>query len=167
MPSTSTKGTSVTAVTNGLDTLVYIIGVSDNTIRAFKFTPAEGVPPAVAPFAHATAAGQTLYVTGQMPTDVTGAVVGDYVAIQTDQVLRNLLRVTELCGGQLADVVSVRAFLMDWTDYGAFNAAYETWFPDRLPSRTCVGVTGLAAGALVEIDWVCWRSDGWGATIGS
>src|SRR5206468_12732954 len=61
-------------------------GVSDNAIRSFTFTPADGVPPAVAPFAHATAAGPTLYVTGQMPTDVTGAVVGDYVAIQTDQV---------------------------------------------------------------------------------
>ncbi len=141
--------------------------VSDNAIRSFTFTPADGVPPAVAPFAHATAAGPTLYVTGQMPTDVTGAVVGDYVAIQTDQVLRNLLRVTELCGGGLADVVSVRAYLLNWDDYGVFNTAYAAWFPDRLPSRTCVGVTGLAVDALVEIDWVCWRSDGWGATIGS
>jgi reactive intermediate/imine deaminase len=142
-------------------------GMSDNAIRSFTFTPADGVPPAVAPFAHATAAGPTLYVTGQMPTDVTGALVGDYVAIQTDQVLRNLLRVTELCGGGLADVVSVRAYLLDWNDYGAFNAAYSAWFTDRLPSRTCVGVSGLAVGALVEIDWVCWRSDGWGTTIGS
>ena len=78
-------------------------------IRAFSFTPGDGVPPGVAPFAHATAAGQTLYVTGQMPTDVTGTVVGEDVATQTDQVLRNLLRVTELCGGGLADVVSVRS----------------------------------------------------------
>ena len=45
-------------------------------IQAFTFTPAQGVPPAVAPFSHATAAGQTLYVTGQMPTDTTGALVG-------------------------------------------------------------------------------------------
>ena len=61
-------------------------------IRAFTFTPDDGVPPAVAPFAHATAAGETLHVTGQMPTDMAGAVVGDDVATQTDQVLRNLLR---------------------------------------------------------------------------
>ena len=130
-------------------------------IRPFTFTPADGVPPGVAPFVHATAAGQTLYVTGQMPTGVDGAVVGTDVAAQTDQVLRNLLRVTELCGGGLADVVSVRAFLTNWDDYEAFNVAYAAWFPDRLPSRTCVGVTGLAVGALVEIDWVCWRQDGW------
>jgi enamine deaminase RidA (YjgF/YER057c/UK114 family) len=130
-------------------------------IRAFTFTPDDGVPPSVAPFAHATAAGQTLYVTGQMPTDLNGLVLGGDVATQTDQVLRNLLRVTELCGGGLADVVSVRAYLIDWDDYGAFNDAYAAWFPERLPSRTCVGTTGLAVGALVEIDWVCWRENGW------
>jgi 2-iminobutanoate/2-iminopropanoate deaminase len=131
-------------------------------IRAFTFTPDDGVPPAVAPFAHATAAAQTLYVTGQMPTGTDGVVVGGDVIVQTDQVLHNLVRVTELCGGALADVVSVRAYLTDWDDYGAFNAAYAKWFPERLPSRTCVGVTGLAVGSLVEIDWVCWREGGWG-----
>ncbi|MGV0653032.1 RidA family protein [Mycolicibacterium thermoresistibile] len=130
-------------------------------IRSFTFGPDDGVPPPVAPFAHATAAGPTLYVTGQMPTDTTGALVGDDIATQTDQVLRNLLRVTELCGGGIADVVQVRAYLLNWSDYEAFNDAYASWFPQRLPSRTCVGVTGLAVGALVEIDWVCWRSDGW------
>jgi len=135
--------------------------MSDNEVRAFTFTPDEGVPPAVAPFAHATAAGPTLYVTGQMPTDVTGFVVGEDVATQTNQVLHNLLRVTELCGGALADVVQVRAYLVDLDDYESFNAAYAAWFPDRLPSRTCVGATGLALSALVEVDWVCWRSDGW------
>jgi reactive intermediate/imine deaminase len=132
------------------------------TIRAFSFTPDDGVPPAVAPFAHATAAGPTLYVTGQMPTDTQGELVGAAIAEQTDQVMRNLQRVLALCGGgALTDVVSARAYLTDWDEYAAFNAAYERWFQDRLPSRTCVGVTGLAAGARVEIDLVAWRAEGW------
>lgn len=131
------------------------------TIRAFTFSPAEGVPPAVAPFAHATAAGPTLFVTGQMPTDVQGALVGTTIAEQTDQVMRNLQRVLMLAGGGLGDVVSVRAYLADWAEYAAFNAAYERWFPSRLPSRTCVGVHGLAAGARVEIDLVAWHAEGW------
>lgn len=133
------------------------------TIRARTFRPADGVPPAVAPFAHATVAGPTLYVTGQMPTDLDGNLVGEDVATQTDQVMRNLARVLELAGGGLGDVVSARAYLTDWGDYGAFNAAYERWFADRLPSRTCVGVHGLAAGARVEIDLVAWRAEGWPA----
>ena len=103
--------------------------MSTGGIRAFTFTPSDGVPPGVAPFAHATSAGPTLYVTGQMPTDVTGTVVGDDVATQTDQVLGNLLRVTQLCGGGLTDVVSVRAFLLNWDDYDAFNVGYAKWFP--------------------------------------
>ena len=132
------------------------------TIRAFTFTPDDGVPPAVAPFAHATAAGATLYVTGQMPTDTSGELVGATIAEQTDQVMRNLQRVLALCGaGELTDVVAARAYLTDWDEYAAFNAAYQPWFPDRLPSRTCVGVSGLAAGARVEIDLVAWRAEGW------
>jgi reactive intermediate/imine deaminase len=130
-------------------------------IRSWTFTPADGVAPAVAPFAHATAAGPTLYVTGQMPTDLDGNLVGESIAEQTDQVMRNLVRVLELVGGALTDVVQVRAYLTDWEEYGPFNAAYRRWFPERLPSRTCVGTTGLAAGARVEIDLVAWRPTGW------
>jgi 2-iminobutanoate/2-iminopropanoate deaminase len=134
------------------------------TVRSWTFGPADGVPPPVAPFAHATAAGQTLYVTGQMPTGLDGALVAGAIAEQTDQVMRNLARVLELVGGSLGDVVAVRAYLTDWDDYAAFNAAYAPWFPDRLPSRTCTGTSGLAAGACVEIDLVAWRDVGWPAT---
>ena len=132
-----------------------------DVIRSWTFGPADGVPPGVAPFAHATAAGPTLYVTGQMPTGLDGVLVEGGVTEQTDQVMRNLVRVLELVGGSLADAVQARAYLTDWDDYAAFNAAYARWFDARLPSRTCVGTTGLAAGACVEIDLVAWRAEGW------
>lgn len=131
-------------------------------IRSWTFGPEQGVPPRVAPFAHATAAGETLYVTGQIPTDVAGHLVAGGVGAQTDQVMRNLERVLALVGGSLEDVVRIGAYLTDWHDYAAFNAAYECWFPDRLPSRTCIGATGLAVGAQVELDLVAWRVEGWG-----
>jgi 2-iminobutanoate/2-iminopropanoate deaminase len=130
-------------------------------IGSWTFTPADGVPPSVAPFAHATAAGETLYVTGQMPTQIDGTLVDGAIAEQTDQVMANLARVLELVGGTLTDVVQVRAYLLDWSDYDDFNSVYGSWFGERLPSRTCVGVDGLAAGALVEIDLVAWRAGGW------
>lgn len=130
-------------------------------IESWTFGPDDGVPPPVAPFAHATAAGESLYVTGQMPTRTDGELVAGGIVEQTDQVMRNLARVLELVGGALEDVVEVRAYLLDWSDYAAFNAAYGAWFPERLPSRTCVGVNGLAAGALVEVDLVAWRAEGW------
>jgi 2-iminobutanoate/2-iminopropanoate deaminase len=133
-------------------------------IRSWTFGPADGVPPPVAPFAHATAAGETLHVTGQMPTGLDGALVAGGIAAQTDQVLRNLARVLELVGGTFLDVLATRAYLIDWNDYAAFNAAYERWFPERLPSRTCVGVSDLAARARVEVDLIAWRGGGWGPT---
>lgn len=124
------------------------------------------MPPPVAPFAHATAAGQTLYVTGQMPTDLEGRLVAGGIAAQTERVLVNLARVLELVGGdRMRDVVAVRAFLRDWGDYARFNEVYERWFPERLPSRTCVGANGLAVDALVEIDLTAWREGGWGGAV--
>lgn len=75
--------------------------------------------------------------------------------------MRNLARVLELAGGTFRDVVGARAYLIDWQDYELFNATYARWFPDRLPSRTCVGVSGLVTGARVEVDLTAWREDRW------
>ncbi|MFC8191989.1 RidA family protein [Cellulomonas sp. NPDC057328] len=123
--------------------------------EALVHTGRPGVPTPVGPFAHAVRWHDTLWVTGQMPTDpTTGAVVGDDVVTQTRQVLRNLSAVLAASGAHLADTLMVRAYLTDFADYAAFNAEYATWFPAGLPARTCVGTTGLAVGALVEIDLV-------------
>jgi 2-iminobutanoate/2-iminopropanoate deaminase len=123
--------------------------------RSFSFTPADGVPPAVGPFSHATRWGDLLFVTGQMPTDpATGAIVAGDVVAQAEQVRRNLEAVLAQFGLTLDDSLMVRVYLTSFDDYAAFNAAYTTWFNGPLPSRTCVGVTGLAVGAAVEIDLI-------------
>jgi reactive intermediate/imine deaminase len=123
--------------------------------RAFSFTPAEGVAPPVAPFSHATRWGNLLFVTGQMPTDpATGEVVPGDIVAQATRVRRNLEAVLRQFGLSLDDALMVRVYLTSFDDYAAFNAAYAGWFHGPLPSRTCVGVTGLAVGAAVEIDLV-------------
>ncbi len=63
----------------------------------------------------------------------------------------------ELAGSSLERTVQVRAYLADFALYDEFNRAYRAWFPDRLPSRTCIGVNALALGALVEVDLVVAR----------
>ena len=124
--------------------------------ETFSFTPADGVPPGVAPFSHATRWGDLLFVTGQMPTHPdTGALVPGGVAPQADQVRRNLEAVLAPFGATLDDALMVRVYLADFAaDYAAFNETYIGWFAGPLPSRTCVGVSGLAVGASVEIDLV-------------
>ena len=118
-----------------------------------------GAPQAVAPFSHATEVAGWAFLTGQMPTDPNDpdAQLPDGIQAQTRRVMANLGLVLE--GLSLADVVSVRAYLKEFErDYAGMNVAYRSYFPpDRLPARTCVGVTALAVGALVEIDCVARR----------
>jgi reactive intermediate/imine deaminase len=118
-------------------------------------------PDRVAPFSHAVRCGPWLLVTGQMPTDPADShrPLPDGIEAQTRQVMRNLERVLHGAGYALSEVVQARVYLTRFErDYEAMNATYAAFFPpDRLPARTCVGVTGLARGALVEIDLVAWK----------
>jgi 2-iminobutanoate/2-iminopropanoate deaminase len=121
--------------------------------QTYSFSPRDGVPPKVGPFAHATKWGDLVFVTGQMPTDpATGELVPGDVVAQGEQVRRNLAAVLTQFGLTLDDALMVRVYLTSFDDFDVFNAAYATWFRGPLPSRTCVSVSGLAVGAAVEID---------------
>jgi len=126
-----------------------------------QFHMVAGAPQPVAPFSHATEVDGWVFLTGQMPTDPEDkdAPLAADVGTQTRRVMDNLILVLEGIGLGLQHVVSARAFLTDFErDYAAMNEVYRSYFPaDRLPARTCVGVTGLAVGALVEIDMIARR----------
>jgi reactive intermediate/imine deaminase len=130
-------------------------------MSAARFLMIPGAPAPVAPFSHVVEADGWLFVTGQMPTDPAddAAPLPGGVTAQTRRVMDNLAIVLAGVGASFADVVSARVFLTDFErDYAAMNAAYRTYFAaDRLPARTCVGVTALARGALVEIDLIARR----------
>ena len=114
-------------------------------------------PKRVGPFSHAVKAGDFLFVTGQMPTlpnDPTKLVEGG-ISEQTHQVMKNLKTVLIAANSSLENVVFVRVYLVNFQDFDAMNAVYESYFAlDKLPARTCIGVTGLAVGASVEIDLI-------------
>lgn len=111
-------------------------------------------PKAIAPFSQATIAGDFVFVTGQMPiVPETGEYVRGTFAAQTDAVMRNLELVLRAAGSDWDHVLHCRIYLTDFTRYAEVNEAYRRWFPSgKLPARTCIGVTGLAGGADVEID---------------
>ena len=114
-------------------------------------------PQKVAPFSHAVRAGDYLFVTGQMPTlknDNTKLVDGGIEA-QTHQVMKNLLEVLNAAGSSLEKVIFARVYLVNFGDFDKMNSVYASYFAtDKLPARTCIGVTGLAVGASVEIDLI-------------
>jgi 2-iminobutanoate/2-iminopropanoate deaminase len=122
----------------------------------FLVVPGAPPPPPTAPYSHAVRAGEFLFVTGQLPADpATGRLIDGSIAEQTHQVMRNLQTVLRGAGTDLERAVFARVYLVNFADYPAMNAVYAGYFaPGRLPARTCVGVTGLALGALVEIDLV-------------
>ena len=120
----------------------------------------EGGPTPVAPFSHAVETDGFVFVTGQMPdSPAAPGVLPDGIVAQTRAVLDNLKLVLAGLGLGLAHVVMARVYLTRFKeDYAAMNDTYRQYFPpDRLPARTCVGVTGLAYDALIEIDLVCRR----------
>jgi len=120
-----------------------------------------GGPQPVAPFSHAVEADGWVFVTGQMPTDPDdpGAPLPNGIESQTRRVMDNLALVLDGVGLTFENVTMARVYLTDFhRDYAAMNAAYSCYFaPGRLPARTCVGVTGLAVHALVEIDLIARR----------
>lgn len=119
-----------------------------------------GGPKPVAPFSHAVETDGFVFVTGQMPdTPHAPGVLPDGIVAQTRAVMENLKVVLAGLDLGLEHVVMTRIYLTRFKeDYAAMNETYRTYFaPGRLPARTCVGVTGLAYDALIEIDLVCRR----------
>ena len=121
-----------------------------------------GAPSPVAPYSHATAADGWVFVTGQIPTDPDddSMPLPDGIEAQTRRVIENLRRVLAGSGSGLDRVVFARVYLTRFErDYAAMNAVYQSYFaPGHLPARTCIGVTGLARGALVEMDLLAHRA---------
>jgi 2-iminobutanoate/2-iminopropanoate deaminase len=129
------------------------------TERLFHMIRGAATP--VAPYSHAVEVDGFVFLTGQVP-NLPGddeAPLPDGIEAQTRRTMDNLVLVLGGLGLGLEHVVSARVFLTRFeSDYAPMNAVYRGYFPaDRLPARTCVGVTGLARGALVEIDFVARR----------
>jgi reactive intermediate/imine deaminase len=120
-----------------------------------------GAPDPVAPFSHAVESDGWVFVTGQMPFSGTAndSPYPEGIAAQTQQVMANLSRVLEGCGLALSDVLVCRVYLTHFDeDYAAMNEVYASYFaPGRRPARTCIGVSGLARGACIEIDMLARR----------
>lgn len=115
----------------------------------------------VAPYSHAVEADGWVFLTGQIPNhpaDDSRPFPPD-IEDQTRRVMDNLVIVLRGVGLELDHVVAGRVFLTHFeADYERMNEVYLSYFPrDRLPARTCIGVTALARGARIEIDFIARR----------
>jgi reactive intermediate/imine deaminase len=112
-------------------------------------------PKAIGPYSQAVRAGDTVYLSGQIPLDpATGELVTGDITVQTQRVFENLRAVCEAAGGSLAGLVRVGIYLTDLKNFAAVNAVMAGFCKEPYPARSTVEVSGLPRGAEVEIDAV-------------
>jgi 2-iminobutanoate/2-iminopropanoate deaminase len=109
-------------------------------------------PKAVGPYSQLSVAGDTIYLSGQLPLDPkTGKLVGGTIEEQTEQVFNNIEAVLKGVGLGLTDVARCSVYLTDMSKFQNMNAIYAKRFGSHKPARETIGVSALALGAPVEI----------------
>ena len=112
-------------------------------------------PTAIGPYSQGVRHGDLLWASGQLGVlPASGALVGDGVAEQAEQALRNLDAVCRAAGTSLVKAVKCTVYLTDMADFPVVNQVYERFFEQPYPARATVQVAALPRGGRVEIDAV-------------
>ena len=112
----------------------------------------ENAPKAIGPYSQAIEYGGFIYTSGQIPIDpLTGKLAEGGIEVQTERVIKNLTAVLNAAGSNLDNVVKTTCFLKDINDFAKFNEIYARFFTGK-PARSCVEVSALPKGALLEIE---------------
>lgn len=116
-------------------------------------------PAAIGPYNQAILAGNTLYVSGQIPLIPSSMeLVTTGVADETHQVLKNISAILEHAGYTFTDVVKVSIFISDMQDFGVINDIYAQYFTESQPARECVAVKTLPRNVNVEMSVIAWKA---------
>jgi len=112
-------------------------------------------PQAIGPYSQAVRAGDTVYLSGQIPLDPkTMQLVSGDIEAEIHQVFKNLAAVAEAAGGSLANAVKVNVFLTDLGHFAKVNEIMASYCTQPFPARAAVGVAQLPRGARVEVECV-------------
>ncbi|MEP7242890.1 MAG: RidA family protein [Gammaproteobacteria bacterium] len=120
-----------------------------------KIISTDRAPKAIGPYSQAVRAGDTVYLSGQIPLDpgTMELVTGD-IDKEIRRVFENLKAVAEAAGGSLAQAVKVNVFLTDLANFSKVNEVMAAYIAEPYPARAAVGVSQLPRGARVEIECV-------------
>jgi len=112
-------------------------------------------PAAIGTYSQAIRAGDTVYLSGQIPLDPqTMELVSGGAEPQIRRVFDNLMAVAEAAGGTLADIAKLTVYLTDLGDFSTVNEVMAEYFTEPYPARAAIGVAQLPKGAAVEMDAV-------------
>ena len=119
-----------------------------------EFISTGNAPAAVGPYSQAVLAGNALYLSGQIGINPTTQQLEDGIEAQTKQIFRNIEAILNEAGFAFSDLVKVTVFLTDMANFATVNELYASFLQAPYPARSCVAVSALPKGALVEIEVV-------------
>jgi reactive intermediate/imine deaminase len=115
----------------------------------------KNAPQAIGTYSQAVRAGDTVYISGQIPLDpATGVLVSGDIEAEIRRVFDNLKAIAEAAGGSLSDTVKLGVFLTDMTHFPKVNEIMATYFSTPYPARAAVGVAALPRGARIEMECI-------------
>ena len=115
-------------------------------------------PAAVGPYSQAMDCGEFVFCSGQIPlVPETGLMVEGGIEEQAHQMFANIKAVLNAAGLDFANVVKTTVFMTDLAQFAVFNGIYAEYFPENPPARSCVEVSALPKGALVECEVIAKR----------
>jgi reactive intermediate/imine deaminase len=120
-----------------------------------KIIHTKNAPQAIGTYSQAVRAGDTVYLSGQIPLDpATMQLVSGDIEVEITRVFENLKAVAEAAGGSLAQAVKVNVYLTDLANFTKVNEIMAKYVPEPYPARAAVGVSQLPRGARVEIECI-------------
>ena len=112
-------------------------------------------PQAIGTYSQAVRAGNTVYLSGQIPLDpASGELVAGDMEAQVRRVFENLKAVAEAAGGNLSQVAKLNVYLTDLAHFALVNRVMAEYFAQPYPARAAIGVAALPKGAAVEMDGI-------------
>jgi reactive intermediate/imine deaminase len=112
-------------------------------------------PKAIGTYSQAVRAGDTVYISGQIPLDpATGQLVSGDIEVEIRRVFDNISAIAQAAGGSLAQAVKLTVFLTDLVHFPKVNEVMATYFSEPYPARAAIGVTSLPRGARVEVECI-------------
>ena len=119
----------------------------------------DNAPAAIGPYSQGKCLGNLIFLSGQIPLDpATGAVVGDDIVSQTEQIMKNIAALLDASGSSFEHVAKTTCFLADMGDFAAFNEVYAKYFTGK-PARSCVAVKALPKGVLAEVECIAVKTE--------
>jgi 2-iminobutanoate/2-iminopropanoate deaminase len=123
-----------------------------------KIIETKNAPKAIGPYSQAVAAGEFIFLSGQIAIDPEdGRLITGPIEQQTTRVIENLKAVLEAASSSLANVVKTTIYLASMSDYAAVNEVYARYFGDSRPARATVEVSRLPKDVKIEIEAVAVR----------